>query len=68
MGAGLNAMQAPRFFSCSEVMLSQASQLPHFRPAAYARSGFFQVSQDVPMHAHAHAQISFIHSHEQLMP
>ncbi|QHD05296.1 hypothetical protein PspR76_05935 [Pseudomonas sp. R76] len=29
VGAGLPAIQAPRFFSCTEEMLSQASQLPH---------------------------------------
>ncbi|AYF50929.1 hypothetical protein C9382_17420 [Pseudomonas aylmerensis] len=29
VGAGLPAMQAPRSFSETEVMLSQASQLPH---------------------------------------
>ncbi|OPA92539.1 hypothetical protein BFW87_18200 [Pseudomonas fluorescens] len=28
VGAGLPAMQAPRYVSCTEVMLSQASQLP----------------------------------------
>ena len=29
VGAGLPAMQAPRFISVTEAMLSQASQLPH---------------------------------------
>ncbi|CRM08840.1 hypothetical protein [Pseudomonas sp. 52 E 6] len=29
VGAGLPAMQATRSVSCTEVMLSQASQLPH---------------------------------------
>jgi hypothetical protein len=29
VGAGLPAMQTPRYFSDTEVMLSQASQLPH---------------------------------------
>ncbi|MRU49698.1 hypothetical protein FIV37_05180 [Pseudomonas gessardii] len=32
VGAGLPAMQTPRYISCIEVMLSQASQLPH-KPA-----------------------------------
>ncbi|OYU04862.1 MAG: hypothetical protein CFE47_24335 [Pseudomonas sp. PGPPP1] len=32
VGAGLPAMQTPRSFSNTEVMLSQASQLPH-KPA-----------------------------------
>ncbi|TVT88335.1 hypothetical protein FPT15_25255 [Pseudomonas sp. RGB] len=30
VGAGLPAMQTPRSISYTEVMLSQASQLPHF--------------------------------------
>jgi len=30
VGAGLPAMQTPRFFSKTQVMLSQASQLPPF--------------------------------------
>ncbi|AYF50682.1 hypothetical protein DXV65_25015 [Pseudomonas fluorescens] len=34
---GLPAMQAPRFSSCTEVMLSQASQLPH-KPAPTSAS------------------------------
>ncbi|OPA99633.1 hypothetical protein BFW87_02655 [Pseudomonas fluorescens] len=29
VGAGLPAMQSPRCISCTAVMLSQASQLPH---------------------------------------
>ncbi|ARB27522.1 hypothetical protein F7R12_12615 [Pseudomonas tolaasii] len=33
VGAGLPAIQAPRLFSDTQVMLSQASQLPH-KPAA----------------------------------
>ncbi|PMY73424.1 hypothetical protein C1X27_09640 [Pseudomonas sp. MPR-AND1B] len=38
MGAGLPAMQAPRCISDTEVMLSQASQLPH-KPAFHIDSG-----------------------------
>ena len=41
VGAGLPAMQTPRFFSHAEVMLSQASQLPHW----FLRlAGYFQRS------------------------
>jgi len=32
VGAGLPAIQAPRYFSSTQVMQSQASQLPH-KPA-----------------------------------
>src|SRR5471032_2243464 len=39
MGAGLPAMQTPRCFRCTELMLSQASQLP---PLSEGQSTSFQ--------------------------
>ncbi|KAA2230101.1 hypothetical protein FJD34_05640 [Pseudomonas brenneri] len=45
MGAGLPAIQTPRCISYTEVMLSQASQLPH-KPAPTWVSGVFRPGTD----------------------